>query len=232
VYVREDKSILGDERLLELTRKLAQEPDLTAPQSVRKGEMMPLHRLLFWFVIKSVIPRGQGHNLADPIDMCYTDLLDRGEQIDLPAIMISHIVSITNTSKSHDIGYGFLVTSVFETLGIPLQKRVGFQVTDEIWSNILLGCGFTIKKSDGIVSEQGPKRPFGSGPGYVPSEAASSSTSTVEALVQNQLHLKEKIAEVKHALSEEKALNAQRHKDILRAFSAVTAKFALPSPSP
>jgi len=29
VYVREDKSILGDERLLELTRKLAQKPNLS-----------------------------------------------------------------------------------------------------------------------------------------------------------------------------------------------------------
>ena len=37
VYVREDKSVLGDERLLELTRKRAQQPDLTAPRSVRKG---------------------------------------------------------------------------------------------------------------------------------------------------------------------------------------------------
>ena len=42
-----DKSILGDEQLLELIRKLAQQLDLTASWSVRKGEMMPLHRLLF-----------------------------------------------------------------------------------------------------------------------------------------------------------------------------------------
>mgnify|MGYP007039552703 CR=1 FL=1 len=107
-----------------------------------------------------------------------------------------------------------------------------FQVTDEIGSNTLLGCGFTVKKSDGTVSEQGPKTPFGPSPSPVPSEAASSSTSTVEALVQDQLHLKEEIAEVKHALSEEKALNAQRHEDILRALSALTTKFASPSHSP
>ena len=47
VYMCDDKSVLSDERLLELTRKLAQQSDLTAPQSVRKREMMPLHRLLF-----------------------------------------------------------------------------------------------------------------------------------------------------------------------------------------
>jgi len=42
VYVREDKSLLGDEQL-----------NLTEPRSVRKGEMTPLYHLLFWFVIKN-----------------------------------------------------------------------------------------------------------------------------------------------------------------------------------
>jgi len=96
----------------------------------------------------------------------------------------------------------------------------------------LHGCGFTIKKSDGTVSEQGPKTSFGPGPNSVLGEAASSSTSIVEALVQDQLHLKEEIAEVKHTLSEEKAWNAQCHEDILHALSALTAKFAPLSPSP
>jgi len=58
VYVREDKSILGDERLLELTQRLAQKPNLTEPRSVQKREISPLHRLLFWFVIQNVVPRG------------------------------------------------------------------------------------------------------------------------------------------------------------------------------
>ena len=58
--------------------------------------------------------------------MCYTNLLDRSEQINLLAIMISYISRIANTTKDHDIEYGFLRTSVFEELGIPLQKRVGF----------------------------------------------------------------------------------------------------------
>ena len=73
--------------------------------------------------------------------MCPTDLLDQGEQINLPAIMISHIGQIANTSRSHDLGYGFLLNSVFETLGIPLQKRMGFQVTDEIGLVGYHGCG-------------------------------------------------------------------------------------------
>ena len=87
---------------------------------------MPSRRLLLWFVIKNITPRGQQCNLADPKDMRYTDMLDRGEQINLPVIMISHIGRIANTSKDHDMGYGFLLTSVFEKLEIPLHKRIGF----------------------------------------------------------------------------------------------------------
>jgi len=55
--------------------------------------------------------------------MFFTNLLDHGEKIYLPAIMICHIARIANMSKDHDMGYGFLLASVFEELGIPLLKR-------------------------------------------------------------------------------------------------------------
>jgi len=87
--------------------------------------MTPRHRLLFWFIIKNIIPRGQGRNLEHAMDQCLINLLDRGEQINLPAIMISHISRIANTAIEHDLGYGFLLTSVFEHFGISLQKKVG-----------------------------------------------------------------------------------------------------------
>ena len=60
VYVREDKQVLGAKHLLELTRRLSQKPTLTAPWFVKNEEMTLLHRLIFWFIIKNVIPRGQG----------------------------------------------------------------------------------------------------------------------------------------------------------------------------
>ena len=106
VYVQEDKTVLGAERLLQLTQRLSQQPSLKAPRSVKKEKMTLIHRLLFWFIIKNVILRGQGRNA---MDMCYTDLLDRGKQINLPAVMISHITRITNTAKDHDLGYGLFI---------------------------------------------------------------------------------------------------------------------------
>jgi len=75
--------------------------------------MTSLHQLLFWFIIKNVISRGQGCDLADAIDQCFINLMDREEQINLLAIMIGHIARITNTTREHDLGYGFLLTCVF-----------------------------------------------------------------------------------------------------------------------
>jgi len=179
VYASEDKSVLGDKRLLELTRKLAPKPHLTESRSVRKGEMMSLHQLLFWFVIKNIIPRGQGCNLTDSKDMCYTGMLDRGEQINLPAIIISRIGRIAKTFKDHDMGYGFLLKSMFEKLEIPLQKRIGFQVNDEIANSTLIGCGFKVIKGCSATSEQGLQTPLGS----VSSEASTSSAPTIDTLL-------------------------------------------------
>jgi len=47
VYVREDKSVLGTARLLELSKKFSQQTRLKTPQSVKKGDMTSIHQLLF-----------------------------------------------------------------------------------------------------------------------------------------------------------------------------------------
>jgi len=91
IYVWEDKFVLDKARLVELAQTLSQRSGLKYPVAVKKGNMLPLHQLLFWFVIKNVIPRRQGRNQADAMDQCFVDLMDRGEPIYLPAIMIRHI---------------------------------------------------------------------------------------------------------------------------------------------
>ena len=88
--------------------------------------MTSLHQLLFWFIIKNVIPRGQGCNLVDAIDQCFIDLMDQEEQINLPAIMVHHIARIANSTTEHNLGYGFFLTHVFEHYGVALKKKVGF----------------------------------------------------------------------------------------------------------
>jgi len=153
LYVREDKSVLRAAHLLELTQKLSQQIGLQTPKFVKKGDMISLNQLLLWFIIKNVTPRGQGRNLADAMDQCFIDLMDRGEQINLPAIMIRHLARMKNTSREHNIGYGLLLTLVLEHFGVSLQKRVGVQMTDEIGSSTLVVCGFKLGKREQVASE-------------------------------------------------------------------------------
>jgi len=64
IYVREDKSVLGNARLLELSQRLSQQMGLKTPQSVKKSS----------FIIKNVIQRCQGHNFADVMDQCFIEI--------------------------------------------------------------------------------------------------------------------------------------------------------------
>ena len=102
--------------------------------------------------------------------------MDRGEQINLPAIMIWHIARIANTTREHDLGYGFLLTRVFEHFGVELQNKVGVQVIDEIGSDTLMRCEFDLVKGELASSEQGPQTPI------PPVPSGSSSRTSLEAL--------------------------------------------------
>ena len=78
------------------------------------------------------------------MDQCFTNLMDRGEHINLSAIMnwIRHIARIASTTREHDLEYRFLLTRVLKHFGVELQKRVEAQVIDEVGSSTLMGCGF------------------------------------------------------------------------------------------
>ena len=99
-------------------------------------------------------------------------------------------------------------------------------MSDELGSNTLLGCGFKVTKGEAAASEQGPHTLF------TPISAASSLSSkpSVEALLQDQNWLKDELSEVKAALSEEKALNAKHHEDLLNVISALMAKLSILPP--
>ena len=85
------------------------------------------------------------------MDQCFINLMDREDQINLPVIMIRLIARIANTTREHDLGYGFLLTHVFEHFGVDMKKKVGVQMIDEIGSSTLIGYGFTL--DEGPASE-------------------------------------------------------------------------------
>jgi len=223
MYVREDRSLLGKAKLLDLGQRLSRQPGLKHPQIMKKGDMAPLNQLLMWF-IKNIIPRGQGRNQADAMDQCFTDLMDRGEQINLLAIMTKHIARIVNTTRAHDLGYGFLLTRVFEHFGVELQKRVEAQVIDEVGSSTLMGCGFELVQEEDPGDEQGLQTPA------PPVPSSSSSHPSVEVLQQEQQRLLLEITAVKGVLVEKKVLSPKRHEDLLAILAALNAKLSPPAP--
>ena len=233
--MREDKTALAPTRLLEIARELGQNPRLSTPQQIKKGDMLPLHQLLYWFVIKNVIPRGQRRNFADVMDQCLVDLLDQEEQINLPAIMIRHIARMANPSREHDLGYGFLLTLVFEYFKIPLSQKVGAQNFDEVTSTTLTSCGFQVVKSDPSASEPGPSPPV-SGP--VPScqmltallEGQSQLKSELAEIKVVQSQLTTAFAEVKAAIAAQNELHDKRYDDLIALISDFLAKVFPPSP--
>jgi len=147
--------------------------------------------LIFWFIIKNVILRGQGRNLADVMDQCFTDLIDREAPINLPAIMINHIARIANITREHDLGYEFVLTRVFEHFGVELQKKVGVQIIGTIGSNTLMGCGLDLAKSETSASEQGHRKSF------PPVSGSASGEPPIEALLQDNTRLKTELTAVK-----------------------------------
>jgi len=127
---------------------------------------------------------------------------------------------MVNTSREHDLGYGFLLTLVFEFFEIELPQKVGAQVFDEIDSTTLMGCGFRVVKGDLSAFEQGHRTPLPPVPGPVPS------AQTLDALLLGQSQLKTDLAEVKATLAAETELNAKRHADLLALLSDLSAKFS------
>ena len=94
-----------------------------------------------------------------------------------------------------------------------LQKKMGAQFIDEIGSNILMGCGYTLV--EGSASEQGTKTPRPPVPG--------SSSLKLEAALEENSQLRAELTAVKTALDEEYLLMLSSMK-ISSPFSLLSQK--------
>jgi len=109
--------------------------------------------------------------------------MDHGDQINLPAFMINHIMRIATTLRAHDLGYGFLLTRVFEHFVVELKKKVDAQVIDEIGGNTIMGCGFTLIKAGDRSEDQGVQTPSVPVSRPTPSQPAASTSPSEQQLL-------------------------------------------------
>ncbi|KAH0759770.1 hypothetical protein KY290_023263 [Solanum tuberosum] len=108
---------------LEICRRFSNDPTLTDYTRVDKGAMLPLHRLLFDVVHKIVLPRKQKRTEANYLDLTLMELLLSKIQINLPALILSHIHGLcVFDKKERGLAYGFWLGMVFEHFRVPVKE--------------------------------------------------------------------------------------------------------------
>ena len=153
--------------------------------------------------------------------------------------MINDIMRIATIPRAHDLGYGFLLTRVFEHFGVELKKRVDAQVIDEIGSSTIMGCGFVLikagdrrpdqKEPSPAVPEpvrsgdQGVQTPSVPAPAPTPVLRPSLPQSATPTTASDQ-GLRADLSALQQELKEEKELNAKRHADLLALLQALQPK--------
>ena len=168
------------------------------------------------------------------MDQCLTDLMDRGEQVNLPGFMINHIMRIATTARAHDLRYGFLLTRVFEHFGVELRKRVDAQVIDEIGSSTIMGCCFVLIRAGDHRPDQEEQSPAISHPirrgdqgvqtPAVPVPRPTKRQPATLMPASDQQQLQADLSALQRAFQEEKEQNAKRHTDLLALLTVLQPK--------
>ena len=168
------------------------------------------------------------------MDQALIDLMDRGEQINLPAFMINHIMRIATTTRAHDLGYGFLLTRVFEHFGVDLRKKADAGAVDEIGGTTISACGFELITEGGRRQNQAVPLPVVPAPVRrrdqdvpTPSEPGPGASSS-QPSAQSDQELRTDLLTLQRELKEEQELNAQRHADLLALLQALQPKPSTP----
>ena len=148
--------------------------------------------------------------------------------------MINHIMRITTTPRAHDLGYGFLLTRVFEHFGVELRKKVDAQVIDEVGSSTIMGCGFVLIKAGDRRADQGAQTPNVPTPDCsedqgiqtppVPVPRPTQRQPAASTTVSSPQRLQDELTALQSAFQKEKELNAKRHAELLALLTALQPK--------
>lgn len=100
-----------------------QYPTLTEYTTIDKGAILTLHKLLFDVVHKIIIPRKQKRTEANYLDLTLMELLLSKLQINLHALILSHIHGVcVLDEKKRALAYGFLLGMVFKYFNVPVTE--------------------------------------------------------------------------------------------------------------
>lgn len=122
-YVRCERPELWEkEYAMYLTSKYTQEREKVVSRKVWNGEIKSVHKLLFEFVNKCLLPRSERRHEATYLDLEVMEVLDQNMPINLLLLMLKHVERKADQEKgTHALPFGFLLTRVFDQLGSPLR---------------------------------------------------------------------------------------------------------------
>ncbi|KAH0784238.1 hypothetical protein KY290_003836 [Solanum tuberosum] len=123
-YVKRDWPPLeGNTSALEICHQFSNDLMMDEYTRIDKGAMLPLHQLLFDVVHKIVLPRKQKRMEANYLDLTLMELLLSKIQINLHALILSHIHGLcVLDKKERGLAYGFWLGKVFDHFSVPVKK--------------------------------------------------------------------------------------------------------------
>lgn len=114
------RSVVGRTCSVEFVKKCSKIPT-TRRAGLLKKLMKGEYDLVFEFVNKVFLPRTEKRISATSTDLFLMESLCKFEPLDLPAPMIEHMYkTVIERKGKHGMGYGYLLTKVFQYLNIPL----------------------------------------------------------------------------------------------------------------
>ncbi|TMW80121.1 hypothetical protein EJD97_023783, partial [Solanum chilense] len=115
-------------------------------QTVLKGIMRSVHKLLFEIVHKVILPRGHQRHIASIRNMGLMNALEYKERIDWPTLIIKHVSRIVDPKLvSHQLAFRNLLTRVFDAFEVPLGEGRILTRADMFIQTILADCGIPME---------------------------------------------------------------------------------------
>ncbi|GAB2281188.1 hypothetical protein Dimus_015792 [Dionaea muscipula] len=86
--------------------------------------MKPFQRLLYFIVMKNVVPRFRKRDTTSFMDLIYMDHLLTRRLVNLPRVMLRHMAYVISV-PSHELPYGDWLIRVFKAYHVPLDDKQG-----------------------------------------------------------------------------------------------------------
>ena len=115
-------------------------------QTILKGIMRSVHKLLFDIVHKVILPRGHQRHIASIRDMGLMNALECKKHIDWTTLIIKHLARIIDPKLGyHQLAFGNLLTRVFDAFDVPLGEGRILTRADMFTQTILADCSIPME---------------------------------------------------------------------------------------